>query len=223
MRPIRFTKTQRKDLVRLGLPVEVIEAIEVEALPWSKRVILHQEPRRNDVLAELNAVRGSLIGARDAIERLLAAPRSVPHLNGARSMIAGGGYRSIQDGVALNHTSAGLTECIEVMNRAIASVLPGPARRKTANAVAIDHIHDTLQTASYFAIGEFHPPGLEPSASPTSAFRQLIGICYEAIGAPSADPERALKAYLKRWRAQVKAQSESESGQNVPEKSDVPS
>jgi hypothetical protein len=216
MPPIRFTKQQRKDLLGLGLPDEVITAIEVEALPWSRRIVLHQEPRRADVLAELRAVQSALIRARDAIERFLQPePKgpppysvplpSVPHLDAARKRLAGGGYRHIMDGIPLNRTSMALVECIEVMDRAVASVEPGPVRRRTANTMAIENIHRAMQKASFFSTGQFHLPGLEPSASPESKFRDVIGICYQAIGAPFPDPERALKAYMREWRALMKA------------------
>jgi hypothetical protein len=199
--PIRFTVQQRKELKGLGVPIEAIDAIELEALPWSQAVFLRQEPRRAEVLAELQAVRAALIVARDAVERLLDAPPSVPHLKAARSKIVGGGLRHAQDGIALDHTSAGLAESIGVIDRAIASVPPGPTRHRSASTMAIERIHDALQQASIFMGSDPHPPGLEPSTSPTSAFRNMIGICYAAMGVPNPDPERALKAYLKQWRA----------------------
>lgn len=44
-----------------------------------------------------------------------------------------------------------------------------------------------------------YPKVLRPSASPSSAFRIAVGICYQAVGGNS-DPERAIKEYMKRCR-----------------------
>jgi hypothetical protein len=46
-----------------------------------------------------------------------------------------------------------------------------------------------------------YPKNLEPSVSVTSAFRRIVGICYEAVGR-NADPERAIKAYIANENAQ---------------------
>ena len=41
--------------------------------------------------------------------------------------------------------------------------------------------------------------GSHESASPRSPFREIVGICYEAMDAKFVDPERALKAYVS-WK-----------------------
>ena len=67
--------------------------------------------------------------------------------------------------------------------------------------ISIKLIHNALQFGSIIAGLEPLNPNLKPSSSPASPFRRLMGICYEAINAPTNDPERAIKAYVKRWRA----------------------
>jgi len=223
MPPIQFTEQQRRDLSKLGLPVEVIDAIEIDALPRAKEIILRREPRRTEVIDELQSVRRALSDARDAVERLLAAPRSVSHLSEARANIGGRAYRYADDRMALKRTLAGLAESVKVMDRAIAAVPLGSTRHRSANTRAIETIHDALQLASDGAGFEFHPPGLEPSSSPTSAFRKMIGICYEVMDTKHPDPERALRAYLKQWRVLTAAVKRGPMGQNVPKESDVPS
>lgn len=41
------------------------------------------------------------------------------------------------------------------------------------------------------------PSKINLSSGATSTFRQIVGICYEALGAPVPDPERAIKAFVK--------------------------
>lgn len=65
----------------------------------------------------------------------------------------------------------------------------------------VELIHNALHAG---VIAERHEPDhdfMRPSSSPTSPFRRMIGLCYEAIDAPHADPERAIKAFMKKWTA----------------------
>lgn len=220
MEPIRFNPEQRAELHRIGLPESVIDHVEVEGLPLAK-YRLTREPTRGDVLDELRAVGKALDEARNRIERLLSAPRAVPHLWAARTKIAGGGRRHVMGGIRLSESSAALETARGVIDDAIARVPPEPVRHRAASDFPIEAIHSAVQLGFVMLGQDPITPGLKPSASPTSKFRRLIGVCYEAIDAPTTDPERALKAYTKRWRAFEKYSATLTAGQNAPERTDV--
>ena len=203
MQPIRFEPHQRAELEQLGVVPEAIKLLEFEALPLAQ-AILEQEPAHADVRGELQAVADALQAARQAVERLLNAKRAVPHLMAARSRIAGGGHRNMMGGMRLDETSQSLATSIDVLAQALATLPDKPLRRQSASSLPIDHIHRALRVGSVMARlapGAEPPfPEVSPSSSVTSAFRRVVGICYEAIGAPSTDPERAIKAFVKDWR-----------------------
>lgn len=220
MEPIHFKPDQRAELLRLGLPDSAIEQLEFDGLPLAKHR-LTREPARNEVLDELRDVGKAIDDARNKIERLLSAPRAVPHLWAARMQIAGGGRRHVMDGIRLNEASSALERARGVVDDAMARVPAEPVRHRVASDFPIEAIHSAVQLGFIVAGQEPIGPGLKPSASPTSKFRRMIGICYEAIDAPTTDPERALKAYTKRWRAFEEYFATLTTGQNAPELPDV--
>lgn len=96
-----------------------------------------------------------------------------------------------------------------------------PVRHRDASYLPIRAIYSTVQAGFILAGQESAAPGIKPSASPTSKFRRLIGICYEAIDAPTTDPERAIRAYVREWRELEKHTKKLRAVQNVPEDPDV--
>lgn len=220
MDPIRFKPDQRAELLRLGLPNSAIEQLEGDGLPLAKYRLTRQ-PARRDVLDELRAVGKAIDEARNRIERILRAPRAVPHLWAARLHIAGGGRRHVMDGIRLNEASAALERARAVMDDAMARVPAEPVRHRVASDYPIEAIHSAVQMGFIMAGHDPNGPGLKPSASVTSKFRRLIGICYEAIDAPTTDPDRALRAYTKRWRAEEKYFATLKAAQNAPELPEV--
>ena len=200
MNPIRFEPHHLAELKQLGVVPEAINLLEVEALPAARGVLEH-EPAHADVRGELQAVADALEAARHAIERLLNAKPEVAHLRAARSRIAGGGRRNMMGGMRLDETSQSLTTSIDVLAAALATVPKDALRRQSATSLPIKHIHRALQVGSVHAGFDPLVPNLKPSSSITSGFRRVVGICYDAIGFPTDDPERAIRAYVKSWRA----------------------
>lgn len=198
MQPIRFEPHHRAELLRLGLTDAAIGQIEVDALPVVKKW-LRVAPRRNDVLNELLDVSQAMRDARSAIERLLDATEAVPHLMEARLNLEGGGHRHLLAGLTLDKASKSLSAAMDAVVFAIEDMRPDPVRHRTASANPIKHIYSAIQFSWTFTGLGALPPNLKPSSSPTSAFRRIVGICYEAIGAETSDPERAIKAYVKEW------------------------
>ena len=209
MQPVRFTPQQHAELLRLGVVDQAIVQLETDALPRA-REILKRGPPKGAVLDELAAVDKALVVARSAVERLLNAKDSVPHLREARARIHGGGYRHMFGGLRLDETSKALSVAIGVVADAIATLPAGPVRHQSASPLPIKLIFSAVQFGSVLSGLEPVLPQLKPSMSPTSGFRQMVGICYEAIGTASTDPERAIRAYLKQWRVLMQiAESQS--------------
>jgi hypothetical protein len=198
--PIRFKPHHRAELLRLGLVPDAIDRVEVEALP-AARELLTRAPLRGDVVNELRCVEKALLDAKNAIEKLLTATDQVPHRMAARMLLSGMGHRFTQGGRKLDQTSTSLTASMKVVAEAISKLPPGPNRHQAASSLPIKLIYSAVQFGSLKGGVDELPANLKPSSSPTSSFRKMIGICYECVDAPSADPERAIKAYVKRWRA----------------------
>lgn len=217
MPPIRFSGRQRAELLALGLDPQAIDQIETEALPMVADRLLNPPPARNDVLDELRGLSAALGKARDAVERLLNADDRVPHLLAAKRAIRGGGVRYQMGGMRLDEASqamaAGLGEVAAAVDRLRQQ---GPARHQSADPFPIERIHRAVLRARVHAGEDVGAADIVPSASPTSAFRKMVGICYEAIGAPNADPERAIKAYVAEWRKLQALRSELDAGTERP-------
>lgn len=200
MHSIPFLPHQREELLRIGVQGQAISCIEIEALPMARR-FLTRPPRKKDVLDELHGLQKKLAEAHTAVERLLDANAAVPHLREAQAFLAASQGRHALGGLRLHRTSRSLAEAIDIVTAGIATIPPGPLRHRSADPYPIKLIHSALQHAAMFESGDPALVGLEPSSSPASPFRRLVGICYDAIGVKHADPERALKAYMKAWRA----------------------
>jgi hypothetical protein len=112
----------------------------------------------------------------------------------------------------LSATQRQIAADLALIERARAKLPSEQRRRRTATLLPVQRIHKALVdgwgAAHYVAGAEQDGPPSPvpssstssfphvPSASPTSPFRQIVGICYEAItGDPEIDPERAIKAY----------------------------
>ena len=207
---IRFSPDQRRELLRLGVPEMAIQVIEVEALPAARRRLVRQAPMR-EVRKELQHVETAVREARNALEALLT-PSKVASMRDAQTLLIGGGYRYQQDGIPLNRASQALVPALEVLAVAIKQLPEKPVRHRLADDRPVYLIHDALQKGCLFAGMPFVEvkrgrlaglsliaPELRPSTSPTSPFRQIVCICYERLGMPTADPERAVKAFVRRW------------------------
>lgn len=198
-------------MLKLGVVAEAIDRIEVEAMPQAS-VMLKRRLPKTDTLDELSSVATALDWARGAIERLLDASAASPHRLAARKLIPGGGHRQKMGGITLDQASKSLAVALEVVYEAIARLPTGPVRHQAANPYPIELIHRAMQLGSMLSGAEPVPARLKPSVSPTSAFRRVVGICYEAMNEPTADPERALKAFVKGWREESKQMEQQTRG-----------
>jgi hypothetical protein len=206
-----FTAAQRAELQRLGVPDVAIRMLEVRGVPFIRKC-LEPPPRMSDVRAELRKTQKAILAAHEAIERLFNPPANAPHVKGAAEALTGSGRRHLHGGIPLNRASEALIPAGKVIASAIARLPKTPSRYKAANPRPVDEIADLLHQGCQWAGLPAVPvegglpgqitftPHLQPSASPTSAFRRIVGICYERAGFPTTDPERAIKAYIKHGR-----------------------
>lgn len=210
---IPFTARQRRELKKLGVPDLAIRVIEVEALPRARR-LLRKPARMSDVRDELRQVEGAIKAARQAIDRLLSDSDASPILRDAQRAIGGNSDRVHSDRIMLKRASEALAPALEAMTFAVENLSKSPTRYKAASPLPVELIHDALEKGCWYSDMPFEPrkgkrhaglpavaPHLQPSASPTSAFRKIVGLCYEQLGMEAADPERAITAYLKRHNA----------------------
>lgn len=216
MKPVQFTPDERRELLRLGLSEAMVHQIEVDALPIAKESLSWQ-PSRSDVRAELREVTDAIKAARDAIEALLAATSAAPARLTARSLLPGGGLRHREGGMRLAEASKRLDDSLSVLQVA-ESCIPDdkPLRRTTASHYPVELIHNAMQLGSLIEGADPHVERVRPSSSPTSRFRQVVGICYQAIGADNTDPERAIKAYMTERRKLNRALQSRGSGTERP-------
>jgi hypothetical protein len=81
--------------------------------------------------------------------------------------------------------------------------LPKEQRRQRVNPEAVRHVHDALLKgwAAAHAGNPMPPFPFKPSRHPSSDFRRIVGICFAAVtGNEGADPERAIKAFIRQER-----------------------
>lgn len=209
---LRFTPAQRAALQAVAVPSIAIKLLEVQGLPAIRRH-LEPPPRMEDVRAELRKTQAAILAAHEAIERLFNPPDSLPHVKGAARALTEGGARYRYGGIPLNRASEALVPAGQVIASAIARLPKLPTRHKAASPGPVDMIERLLQQGCQLAglpavsVRGGLPqqvtfmPHLKPSASPTSAFRQVVGICYERAGFANTDPERAIRAFIRRNRA----------------------
>jgi hypothetical protein len=221
-----FNKSQRKELVTLGLCKAQIEKLRL-AVAFS-RSSLDKPAAKNDMAALLDEV----VTLSERLSQRLRA------LNSQRDAACASvnarlevGYwckRPQDDGpTAAHHLCPRLDALRDSAQEAKASLPAGPVRHLAASPAAIEKIDSALRDGWRQAhrsgvstsdapvpVSPPYPARLKPSASSSSAFRRICGICYVVAGrGDDADPERAIKAYMAQMRTgRAKAKAAFEKG-----------
>lgn len=223
LRP-RFTDQQRAELASLGLLTQQIDSLEDDALRLGAFALRNEDqaPTRADVIAEFDKIADALEAARRALSALEAARDDVP-AHTARVKVR----RHIE--LASYGMGAGIGDeglCHEVLyqvaalraivRRAKAVVPKGPTRHKTAAPYPVSLIEQALLKGWIAAHHDQPRPALNCPASKAlkAPFRRVVQLCYEAMGRPNEDPDRAINGFMTWKRKQV---------QNTLELGDVPS
>lgn len=215
-----FTAVQLRELQRLGCEPEQITELR-HAFPRI-RLALHRRAARNAVKASLETVAKHA----DALLKELGkiAMQTDPARAAANLIIEEVYWRHFPDDSgpwSAHHMLPRLRAVADGARSGIEKLPAKPTRHHTANPLpirAIDHalisgwskvhvhIHHVREDtpSQWAAHAKAHPPaGPYPrrfiaSDAPKSAFREVVGICYEAAGAEvDTDPLRAIRAYLK--------------------------
>jgi len=219
-KPVKFTKRQLQQLRRLGVVGEQIA--EVEKVLSICRFLLRRMPTMGDVRDELLDLQKDLRAASESLKRweqlrereAKADGRTVaPALDEAYSRVEKESFEIRGDGLVLERALLVLTPALASISRAL-TALPKAQRRDVHTWEPIAYIAKALslgwarseralrQVAVTSAGRAPRPYPHKPSSGESSRFRQIVGICYEAMQVEQhGDPERPIRAYLAWSRA----------------------
>lgn len=242
----RFTDDQRKQLAAVGVIFEQIAALET-VLPVVHAWFTNPAPMQ-DVLDELNGLSKALGDAQKAMTRVLSPQPEIKAKREAESRLEQAHYLlELENYQSVLNT---IKNAIHVLNPIRKTVtlaidkLPRTQRRSNqATPRAIEFIDSALmrswaQVKISVHQGEFdsnlaspqfdltppYPHGV--SSAEKSPFREICRVCYEVItGDRNADPERAIKAFVKevktrdeRQRRELGISENSSPGTAAPKK-----
>lgn len=208
-----FTAQQRKRLKKLGVIPKQLTQLRIASTVMT--VWLQRVPARNEVLDVLENV-ASLSSQLATRLREIVKQRDRAHAYAHGLIEVRYWSARPEDGepTASHHFLPRLLALANAAEQAAKS-LPKEQARRRASPLPIGRIDDALRQGWLEAYGTGvmtcdkpveipprYPAKLKPSSSPTSAFREICGICYEASGVDEADPERAIKSYLSQRKQQ---------------------
>jgi hypothetical protein len=197
----KFTADQRHRLSTLSVSEAQIKEVESIGLRWAS-IWLRKQPKLQDVRDELSTVSTAVNRARQALSKLLGADNTAPAAARREALLwsqvaaQSMGYKL----ETLEMTETQLEVAQVLLDQAQTDVTKiGQRRFRAADVFPIARIDQALLQG--FVNGRdpskpMPPYVIKVSSSPTSVFRQIVGICYEAAGAANTDPERAIKAYI---------------------------
>jgi hypothetical protein len=212
---IRFTSSQRNELTKAGLLAAQINELENAALPVAQ-AYLSKPPALQDVRDELQKLLTTMQDARDVMSRLLSPKRAAATREvWNRVLLAEADmYNSFE---CIEKALSAVTLAHAVVQRAKSDLPMEQRRHRTADPFPVARINKALLDGfvKEHGAGKKGPPRPRVSASPTSAFQGIVGICYDAMGR-NADPERAIKAYINQRRRRDQVTRDAVGIQSAP-------
>jgi uncharacterized protein DUF3631 len=218
MGDFRFTSEQRDQLAGFGVSQKQIEMLEGHAcLVGSAQRC--KSPRRTVVSKKIEALRKHLRAAHVVLEKILAA--NEPGYRDAERYLGQAVCRSGKEVKLLD--PAGLEALACICDEALA-MLPIQTWHRDADPRIVQWIHEDLiqghsaehyildDGADWSAAGPETPPfTIKPSSSSESRFRDIVRVCYEAMGyaIPDADHHRAIKKFIKQRNAQMAEEAQA--------------
>jgi len=195
-----FSAPDLKRLQDLGLLREQIAEL-VKALPIC-RSYLRQPAALADVRAVLGDTRTAVENAirqLDRFDRVESSAYGEARVRFDQAYFANARVPETRDEELLNAALNYLDRVRTSLTDALADLPTEQRRHRTASFVPVMKIDGALLRGFTLAHKPPMPPYLlHASISPGSTFREVVGLCYRAIGA-NDDPERAIKGYI-RWR-----------------------
>ncbi len=202
-----FSPSQRDELKRLG-----VDAEQLKRLQLALRIIKAYTAAPAtlcDVRNPLDDLTKAAARTAKLLNSLSQAPVHDDAMTEAKGRLMLAIYEVVPDFSELTLAQLQSAACLirDAASHALQEIPRQQSRHKSAHVYPIKYIDDALLlgfTASQNANkeGPWPPYPFKPSASPTSKFRQIVGVCYEAAGAPSNDPERAIKSYMRVRRSE---------------------
>ncbi|MBI3375006.1 MAG: hypothetical protein HY017_25065 [Betaproteobacteria bacterium] len=214
-----FSPEQRAELHRLGAIDAQIDELEANALPISL-AWLRNPPTLQDVRDQLEAVFVAVECAAAAMSGLLRAGDAMTLAKReAQARILEACYEIHHDPHdehdLVEKASYALSRVQAVVKHARDSLPNAQRRTGAASPRPVEWIYQSL--VSGFTKGHrqpLPPYTLRVSSSQGSPFREIVGICYDAMGQRNTDPERAIKAFIK-WRDEGTRAGRAKSGRVV--------
>jgi len=212
-----FDEEQVAELRGLGLPDVQILALKHALL--GVHACLVQAVPMSDVRDELAALQSAMTVAVKRLRRVRRSTAPAPWEALMRIQKARPEHVDSIDGDRWNddlaHAEQALRDLLETVGWAIEDLPTGQRRYRAANPEAIGHIHRGLMKGWTEAhAGQAFPAfPFRPSINPTGPFRTIVKICYAAVtGHHDADPERAIKAYIRNEREAAKRREVERAG-----------
>jgi hypothetical protein len=197
---LKFSAQQRDALVQLGLFPEQIELLE-QLLPECAFAVRKQPPR-TELDSKLQAIERPLMRAREAFATLrrqqsAAAGEALLRIRLVDPAPLDDGARSGDDAL-----ERAIDRALTVLSIAQNPKRAGQQRHKRAALFPTGKIAAVLQEGfrRHYESNGSAPPRYTLRVSRSGEFREIVSICYEAIGEPDTDPDRAIRAYLERER-----------------------
>lgn len=192
----QFTQAQRDILKNQGLIDEQIKELET-ILPLC-RAWLRNLPTMTEVREGLRDLDKAISKTRRLISKAHNATQRTPGQNEILQRLFSADYEENHSLETISKTMETLAQMQSITNRALTD-LPREQRRHTsANPYPVQCIDNAL-VKGFIKGGDppFPPYTLKRSSSPNCPYRNIICICYEAMGFDNADPERAIRNFLK--------------------------
>jgi hypothetical protein len=203
-----FSSEQRDYLARLGLIPAQVDALET-ALSLCALYIGQPQSRMADVRAVLDGLAKKLKRAKHDVSRVLGNS-NLPALHDASLLLQIADFnrraRSPKaDGDHDPRLLAELAQLLEASEELVGQArlkLPKEQARARASPRPIEIIDHALQLSWTQAHTDSGAPAypFRVSTGEGSAFRHIVGVCYQAMGRRKADPVRAIRAFKKAER-----------------------
>ena len=198
---VNFNAVQRQLLARLGVDAEQLKRLE-PALSIIK-LYTAAPAALNDVRKNLSALLSAVSKSSSLLNSLLQVPPYEEARCEARDRLVSAWFR-ISPNIATTEKPLAaeyeqLARLREIAEHALREI-PRSQSRRMSPIYPIEYIDTALLCGfrtTHREAKRMPPYPFFPAASESSKFRAVADVCYEAAGAPSGNPERAIKAYIR--------------------------
>ena len=191
---IKFSKEQRRELARLGVLPQQVHALENFTLNFCEAWLQPPQPL-NEIKKSLSVVSDGIGSAIRELKELQTAPtRTVKYAANLHLEV-----EMFERGISDITEIMSLLSDMEAIVKSAASFKISQARHTSADSLPIRRIDEALRRGYAAAYpGKGLPKDFPwPSSSDGSKFRQIVGVCYQAMKQKNEDPESAIRKYMR--------------------------